>query len=138
MFLVFFVPRVRQAFVSLGVVLVSVLGLVAVVVVACIIYESAQRRAPAGREAVIRAFELHRIERGSAVSLPQEPTAPTPLEDTSRYAPPPKPEVPKPEPLRASDLVAGLRSVEGTAIFRIIMAHLGSYGLLCWWVRNPA
>jgi restriction system protein len=117
LFLSFFVPGARQAILGLGAILLSLIALVGVGFIVYRIIQHRRQRAERERETVIRAFELNRIARGSAVSLPQESTSPILRVDTSGYVPPSKPE---PEPLRTTDLVARLHSIDWFQFEKIV------------------
>jgi restriction system protein len=117
LFLCFFVPGARQSILGLGAML---LGLIALVVVGFVIYRIIQwrrQRAERERETVIRAFELDRIARGSAASLPQESTSPILRVDASGYVPP----APKPTAaFKTEELVERLHSIDWFQFEKIV------------------
>jgi HJR/Mrr/RecB family endonuclease len=116
LFFCFFVPGARQAILGLGAMLLS---LIALVVVGFVIYRIVQRlrsRAEQEREAVIRAFELNRIERGSAASLLQKSTSPTLRVDTSGYVPP----APKPAAFKTEELIERLHTIDWFQFEKIV------------------
>jgi hypothetical protein len=127
MLLAFVFLSVRQAILSLGVVLLGLVGLTALVGAGFVIYRVIDsRRRRADQHVSVKAFDLNTIHPVVTVSPPpQQPSRYAPSEDTSRYAPKPPPpnstpQSPKSEPLKTADLVARLHAIDWYQFEKIV------------------